>query len=298
MTYGSRRALRAARWTSCATLALAAAACTTTKAPPEQAPIVSANSSALAINANTTGALSSTSSQSVDIGDRKPDTDVQKKARLHLELAEGYYQDAKYPVALDELRLALQIDPSMAEAHDVLGLVYMRLGEQQRAAQSFQAALQLTPNDSDINNNYGWFLCQSGHESESFAYFNKATINPLYTQPAKALQNAGICALRLGDTASAEDYLKRSFERDPSGGVTAFMLAQIYYGAKDYERARFYVSLVNKTSAANSESLWLGIRVEHALNHSPEELSLSSQLQRGFPNSREAELLARHAYDD
>jgi type IV pilus assembly protein PilF len=273
-------------------------ACSSTKTPPEQPPIVSANSSQLAVNATTSNSVRTTSSQSVNLDERKPDTDSQRKAHLHLELAEGYYADGKYSVALDELRQALAVEPNFAAAEDVLALVYMRLGEQQLATQAFTRALQLAPNDSDINNNYGLFLCQSGHEKESFPYFLKATQNPLYTQPAKPLLNAGMCSLRIGDTPAAEVYLKNAFERDPSSGVTAFMLAQIYYGRKDYERARFYVQLVNKTQAASSESLWLGIRVEHALGHQPEELSLASQLQRAYPTSREAERFARHAYDE
>lgn len=237
-------------------------------------------------------------SDSVDIKDRNPDSPERKRARLRLDLGVSYYQDGRFPIALDELKQALQTDPTFAEAHGMLALVYMALGEKQLAQASFQRALQLEPNSSDINNNYGWFLCQSGQPKEALPYFDKALQNPLYNQPAKPLQNAGVCALRMGDKAAAEEYFQRSFRFNPSGPVAAYNLALIFYDRKEYPRAEFYVNLVNKSNLVSPEALWLGIRIEHALGKGPEEASLSAQLERAAPTSREAELLARRAYDE
>lgn len=273
-------------------------ACSTSKAPPPATPIVSSNSSSGGFNPNPGTAFNSTQDEGVDIQDRKPESDARKHARLRMELAVGYYQDGKFAVALDELKQALNYDPTFAEAHGVLALVYMELGEKTLAEKSFQRALTLAPNNSDVNNNYGWFLCQNGRPKESIPYFLKAVKNPLYLTPARPLQNAGVCSLRSGDRVTAEEYFRQSFTLDPMGVVSAFNLALIYYSRHELDRARFYTIRVNKTSAANSESLWLGIKIEHALGHQPEELSLSSELQRKFPNSREAELLSRHAYNE
>ena len=268
------------------------------KSPPEPPVIVSPNTSQGGFNPDPGTSFNATSSQAVNINDRTPDTDARKRARLRMELAIGYYQDGRFAVALDELKQSLNYDPTFAEAHGVLALVYMELGEKQLAEQSFQKALQLAPDNSDILNNYGWFLCQNGRPGDSVPYFLKAIQNPLYTQPAKPLQNAGVCATRAGDRVAAEGYFQRSFQLDPSGPVSALNLAEIFYSRGEPQRARFYTSLVNKSSAANPESLWLGIRIEHQLGNGPEELSLSTQLQRNFPGSREAELLTRHAYNE
>jgi type IV pilus assembly protein PilF len=237
-------------------------------------------------------------SESVDIKDRNPDSPERKRARLRLDLGVSYYQDGRFPIALDELKQALATDPNFAEAYSVLALVYMALGEKALATQSFQHALQLEPTSSEINVNYGWFLCQNGEEKQSLPYFEKALQNPLYNQPAKPLQDAGVCALRMGDKAAAEEYFQRSFRLDPSGAVSSYNLAKIYYDRKEYARAEFYVNLVNKSNVVSPEALWLGIRIEHVLNKGPEEASLSTQLQRAAPGSREAELLARHAYNE
>ncbi len=285
------------------TLLLAAAAiclvlsgCNSMKSGSDQPPLKS--NSVQDMQLSDTRAPEISQSTSVDIKDRNPDSPERKRARLRLDLGVSYYQDGRFPVALDELKQALQIDPNFAEAHDMLALVYMVLGEKQLAQASFQRALQLEPTSSEINNNYGWFLCQNGQFKESLPYFDKALQNPLYNQPAKPLQNAGVCALRMGDKALAEDYFQRSFRLDPSGPVAAYNLALIFFDRKEYPRAEFYVNLVNKSNVVSPEALWLGIRVEHALGKGPEEASLGAQLERAAPNSREAELLARHAYNE
>ena len=241
----------------------------------------------------------SSTNANVDIDRRGgPQTDTRKRASIRMQLAINYYQDGKFSVALDELKEALRLDPNYADARSVLALVYMELHENALAEQEFRRALQIEPANSDTNNNYGWYLCRNGRERESLAYFESALKNPLYRQPAKPLQNAGVCAQKLGDKAAAEDYFRRSFELDPSGTVSAQNLAQIYYDRKDFARARFYVSQVNNSPAPTAASLWLGIRIERQLGNRTNETALASQLERSFGDSREVQLQRRGAYNE
>ena len=247
----------------------------------------------------TTSTVEDAGSANVDIQKRdNTQTNARKRAAIRLQLAVNYYQDGKFSVALDELKEALRLDPNFADAHNVLALVYMELHENRLAEQSFQRALQLEPSNSDLNNNYGWYLCQNGREKEALAYFENALKNPLYLQPAKPLQNAGVCALKMGNQAAAEGYFRRSFEIDPKGAVSAYNLALIYYTRKDLPRARFYVNQVNDGAAPTAASLWLGIRIARRLGDRTNQLALESQLDRLFADSREAQLQKRGAYGD
>lgn len=225
-------------------------------------------------------------------------TDTRKRAAIRLQLAVSYYQDGKFSIALDELKQALTLDPNFADAHTVLALVYTELGQNDLAEQSFQRALQLEPANSDLNNNYGWFLCQHGREKDSLKYFDTALKNPLYTQKAKPLQNSGVCAMKMGDPVAAEDYFRRSFEIDPTGVVAAYNLATIYYDRKDFARARFYVAQVNNSPVPSAVSLWLGIRIERRLGNKTNQVALESQLERLFADSREAQMQKRGNYGD
>jgi type IV pilus assembly protein PilF len=81
------------------------------------------------------------------------------RARLHTELAAGYFELGNIGVALEEVKEALRADPNYSPANNVAGLVYSQLKEDALAEQSFQRALSLSPGDYDANNNYGEFLC-------------------------------------------------------------------------------------------------------------------------------------------
>ena len=105
--------------------------------------------------------------------------DPRNRAKLHTELAALYYSAGNMGVALEELGAATAIDSGYAPTHGMFGLVYMQLKENDRAEASFERALRLSPNDADINHNYGWFLCQTGREPASIKYFLQAIRNPL-----------------------------------------------------------------------------------------------------------------------
>lgn len=226
------------------------------------------------------------------------ESDQRRRARIRLELGASYYQQGNYNVALEELRQALAIEPEYPQVHGMLGLVYMDLGDRSRAEESFQRALRLAPGDSELNNNYGWYLCQTGREKASIEFFLKAQRNPLYNTPARPLHNAGICSLRTGDVQAAETYFQRSFQLDPLNAVAMYNLAEIYLKRRDFERARFYSQRLGTTFEPSAQVLWLMLRVERAAGNRDGEASLGLQLRRRFPTSPEAALLAGGKYGD
>jgi Tfp pilus assembly protein PilF len=118
-------------------------------------------------------------------------TDNQRRASIRLQLAVGYYQQGQWQTALDEAKQAIQIDPNLTDAYTMAALTYTELGQTRLAEEHYQRAMTLAPNDPDLNNNYGWFLCQNGRPEKSIAYFDTAASNKSYQSPAKALANAG-----------------------------------------------------------------------------------------------------------
>ncbi len=226
------------------------------------------------------------------------ESDLRRRARIRLELAASYYQQGNYKVALDELRQSLGIDPEYAAAHGMLALVYMDLGDRPRAEESFLRALRIAPDDSELNNNYGWFLCQTGRERESIARFRNALRNPLYQTPAKPMHNAGICSLRMGDETAAEAWFQRSFQADPSNPVAMYNLGELYLKRGDIERARFFARRLTGSFEPTAQVLWLALRVERLAGDRDAEASLAAQLRRRFPESAEAGRLAAGRYGD
>lgn len=224
-------------------------------------------------------------------------SDPRNRARIRTELAALYYERGNMGVALEELRLATAADPNYAAAHGVFGLVYMALREHRLAEQSFERALRLAPQDPDINHNYGWFLCQTGRETEAIRYFERAIRNPLYAAPWRSYTAAGMCLLRRNQLKEAEDFFQSALRLEPDEPAALLQLAQIRYRQGSFEEARKLVARFNKLVDPTPESLWLALRAERKLGERVAESSLATQLRRRFPDSREYQLLQRGEYD-
>ncbi|WP_076590992.1 type IV pilus biogenesis/stability protein PilW [Herminiimonas arsenitoxidans] len=225
-------------------------------------------------------------------------TENQRRARIRLQLAIGYYQQGQMTVALDETKLALQTDPNFADAYSMAALIYMDQGEARLAEENFQRAIRLAPNDPDLSNNYGWFLCQNGRANQSIAYFESALRSKNYQSPAKALNNAGTCSLILKDKVAAERYFTEAFRQDPGNPTTSTNLARLNYERGDLERAKFYINRVTKADVLSAEVLWLAIKIERKVGDRAAESSLVTQLRRRYPDSTEFAAYQRGAFNE
>jgi type IV pilus assembly protein PilF len=225
------------------------------------------------------------------------ETDQGTRARIHTELASGYFEVGNYGVALQEANEALKSDSSYAPAYNVLALVYMELRDDAAAEQNFQRALRLVPQDSDTNNNYGWFLCRRQREKESLKYFLTALRNPLYKTPEKAWVNAGVCSRQAGDVAAAEDYFQRAVKMKPNQPQALFNLADLSYRDGRFGQAKTYLGQLQREVAPNAEVLWLALRIERQLGNRNAEASYGFQLRKNFPDSRETRALLANQYE-
>jgi type IV pilus assembly protein PilF len=223
--------------------------------------------------------------------------DARNRARVHTELAAAYYDVGNMSVALDELRRATAADSRYAPAHSLFGRVYMELKENRLADQSFARALELSPNDPDINHNYGWFLCQTGQEKESIRYFLQAIRNPLYAAPWRSYSAAGLCSLRGDNVKEADEFFQRALRLEPDEPTAMLKLAGIRYGQGRLQEARRLVTRYNKVMPPNAEALWLGVRVERRAGDRVTERGYADQLRRRFPASPEYRALQQGRYE-
>ena len=223
--------------------------------------------------------------------------DPRNRARVHTELASAYYERGNMAVALEELRLATSADSGYAQAYSMYGVVYMELKETTKADDSFQRALRISPNDPDINHNYGWFLCQNSREKESIGFFLQAIRNPLYTSPNRSYTAAGVCSLRMKNAKEAEEFFVRALKLDADDPGALLQLGQIRYRQGNLDEARKLVSRHLKLVSPSPESLWLAVKIERKSGERTAEQSFGNQLRRRFPGSPEYQALQRGAYD-
>jgi len=223
--------------------------------------------------------------------------DPRNRARLHTELGALYFGRGNMDVALEELRAAVRADSNYAPAHSVFGLVYMELKENRLAEDSFERALRLSPNEPEINHNYGWFLCQNKREEESIRYFLQAIRNPLYPTPWRSYSAAGQCSLRIDKPKDAEEFFLRALRQEPDEPASLLQLGQIRYRQGNLDEARKLVSRHNRLVTPSSESLWLALRIERRLGQRVAERNFATELRRRYPDSPEAQALKRNTFD-
>jgi type IV pilus assembly protein PilF len=233
-----------------------------------------------------------------DAPQAKP-ADPKYRAKIHTELAAAYYQAGNPAVALEEVRIALEADPNHVQAYSVRGLVYAQLKEIAKAEEDFQRALKIAPKNPDINNNYGWFLCETGQPRQSIQYFLNAVKDPLYETPEVAYANAGRCALKAGDMDGAQEYLLQALRVAKSQvPETRYQLANVFYLRGNLDESKIFLNeAVKAMEPPTPEALWLGIRLERKLGNKAGEGSYASQLRSRYPTSKEYQLFLKGDFE-
>lgn len=226
-----------------------------------------------------------------------PTSEARHSAKVHTELGALYLQESRFAIAFEEARIAIAADSSYAPAYNLLGLIHMFLGEPRLAEENFRRAISAAPGDPEIENNYGWFLCQNGREQESINFFMRSARNPLYPHPTKPYTNAGICSVRLKNDAAAERYLVQAIQLDSTNTQAPFAMAEIAYRNKRYSEARQWVADLEKVIELNAEVTWLALRIEKKLGNREGEARYAAQLRRKFANSPEQRKLLQGDFE-
>jgi type IV pilus assembly protein PilF len=223
--------------------------------------------------------------------------DARTRAKAHTELAGAYYSAGNLAIALEETRIALAADPTYAPAYNMQGLVSVEMRDNAAAELSFKKGLQLSPQDADLNHNYGWFLCRMNRQSEATQWFMNAIKNPLYQTPARSNAEAGRC-LSDSKPIEAAEFFERALRADPNNPGTLYSYADLQYRRGLYNEAQVLIARYNRlVKEPPVEALWLALRVARKLGDRGSEASYAAQLQRRFPASPQSSSLQRGIYE-
>ncbi len=227
------------------------------------------------------------------------ESDSSKRARVRMELAAAYFERGQLATALDQVKLAIQAEPNLGEAHNLRGLIYASLRDDQLAEESFRRALQINPRDTDTMQNFGWYLCQQKRYPEANQLFNRALAIPQYRDSARTLLTQGVCQAYAGDLTEAERSLTRSYELDPGNPAAAVNLSEVLYRKGELQRAQSLIRRVNlQQDVASAQTLWLAARIERRLGNQDTLDDIGRQLRGRFPESREAGLFSRGQFNE
>ena len=211
--------------------------------------------------------------------------DPRRRAEVHTALAGEYYSRGAYTVALSETRAAIKDDPTYYAAHNMQGLVYMELREDANARESFDRALRLSPNNSEVLNNFGWFLCLREDAARGLPMMQRAATDAQNPTQEKAWLSMGLCLRRGGRDAEAEEALRRAVLIRPDMIGALYNLALITYERGATKEAENYLARYTKLATSTLDALVLGVRIARANGDRASEDSYMQQLRRRYPDA-------------
>lgn len=216
-----------------------------------------------------------------------------QSAKIHTELAAEYFHRGQLDVAIEEVSEALKAHANYAPAYNVMGLINMTLNEDSKALHDFERAIRMAPRNSEIQNNYGWFLCQrfSQRMDQAINHFMIAASDPLYSTPEMSYTNAGICEIKRQKYNEAQLFFQKALSIQPNFSPASIGLIDVDFQRGNLAEAKSKLALFLQNQAPTPESLLMAIKIEQALGNRLAVDSYIFQLQKHFPDSKEAAMV-------
>jgi type IV pilus assembly protein PilF len=207
----------------------------------------------------------------------------ERAAEINLELGIEHLRKGNLQAAKDKIDRALDQNPRYGRAHLIAGMLYDRLGDENKAESHFERAVSLEPKDPEFKNNYAVFLCQHNKFERGKKVALEAAADPLYKTPEVAFLNAGTCARSAGDIKGAEDNFRKSLTSKPRYGEALFQMAELEYHQTEYISARGFLERYLEVGRTNPATLWLGVRIERGLGNKAQAQHYAQRLKSEYP---------------
>ena len=170
-------------------------------------------------------------------------------------------------VALEELNEARQARPAATRGPTTCyGLVYACWARTPKAEENFRRALQLAPQDSEIRQNWGWYLCTQRPRARVDPRVRGRAAQPAVQDARDRADQRrqvqrGVRRRGAGrDATSAARCRRRPATRSPP--TTSRSLA---YKAARFDEARSWMRIVMQETNPPPEALFLGMCIERKL---------------------------------
>ncbi|MDX2030485.1 MAG: tetratricopeptide repeat protein [Blastocatellia bacterium] len=169
------------------------------------------------------------------------------QAEGHLILGAFNAAVRKNAEAIEELKLAIKLDPRLRTAHAQLGIAYLVTGNRDLAIREFRAELENNPGDFISNIRLGWLLREDDRLDEAEPLLKRATeLRP--EDPAALFQYAQVQQAR-GRMDEAVALLERAIDLKKDYRQAYVVLVRLYIKQKrtaDAQRMRVIIDRLNE----------------------------------------------------
>jgi len=138
-----------------------------------------------------------------------------KGAHTHYRLGVVYYKDARIAESLQELNLAVKMDPKEPSYRVALGMAYLARGLTSEAKKHINEAIKLNPEFSEARVNLSAVYLKEGDWDSAIAECTRALKNIYYKTPEAAYLNIGWAYYNKDAYRTALANFKKSVELNP-----------------------------------------------------------------------------------
>lgn len=209
--------------------------------------------------------------------------------KIRTQLAVEYMNNRDYRAATQAIEQAIKIDDKYDIAWLIRAQIYQALKLYSKADESFRRALTLSPNSPEINNNYGWYLCEiKKRPSEGIVYFNKALADPTYPTPEVAYLNKGLCHAKMNQNGLAEGYFEQALRMNNGFVPVLKEQARLKFNENNLPEAdRLFKQYQSKVNLLSPDDLLLGWKIVRAQGETQAAYEYEAQLRQNYPYSEE-----------
>jgi len=159
-------------------------------------------------------------------------------AMLHQQIGTSHLMNGNYPLALTELLIAEDLDPSNPSIQNNLGLAYFVRDRLELSEKHTRQALKLDPKFSDARNNLARILIERSKFPEAIKELQPVLDDLTYTSPEKPLTNMGVAYFKMGQFEKAKGYFAKAIDYKRDDCQAQNFYGRTLYEMKDFKRAQ------------------------------------------------------------
>jgi type IV pilus biogenesis/stability protein PilW len=142
-------------------------------------------------------------------------TEPQKRAQLHYQMAVDHLRQGRSPQAIGELLSAERFDPADETIQFALAEAYRQQGRNAETEAHLIRAIQIRPNYHEARLNLAAFYIQAERTEEAIMLLKQLVAEPTFPAPWRALTNLGWAEYRLGRLDEAHQHLTLAVDYRP-----------------------------------------------------------------------------------
>ena len=160
------------------------------------------------------------------------------QAQSAYERGVSEFNDGRMALAVSSLQEAIQLDPTVPQYYNALGLVYLGLQRNPEAAEELKRAVELDPKYGEARHHLGAAYAVLGKWQEAIREYRGALTIPAYSNLENTYHNLGWAYYNTDRLQEAEESFRVVLQLDPKMASAYYHLGLVLVKAGRRDEAR------------------------------------------------------------